>query len=80
MSMSLSMTYVRIGRQLIHAARMLDDLEQGVTTSDAKLTTAMAKMRKFIPQTEGMPSFRNVAQCLLITFQRQSQAGALLSS
>ena len=32
---------------------MLDDLERGVTASDSKLNTAMAKMRKFIRQTEG---------------------------
>ena len=33
--------------------RMLDDLEQNVDRSDAKLSGAMSKMKKFIRQTEG---------------------------
>jgi hypothetical protein len=32
---------------------MLGDLEQGVTTSDQKLSSAMKRMRKFIRDTEG---------------------------
>lgn len=35
---------------------MLEDLERGVDRSDAKLNTAMSKMRNFIRQTEGMIS------------------------
>ena len=34
-------------------ARMLQDLEQGVDRSEAKLNSAMSRMRKFIRQTEG---------------------------
>ena len=32
---------------------MLQDLEQGVDRSEAKLNSAMSRMRKFIRQTEG---------------------------
>lgn len=37
---------------LLH--RMLVDLEQGVDRTDAKLDSAMQRMKKFIRQTEGM--------------------------
>ncbi|KAI0720751.1 t-SNARE [Cerioporus squamosus] len=41
-----------MGREIGEHNEMLEDLERGVDTSDAKLSTAMRKMRKFIRQTE----------------------------
>ncbi|KAI0739065.1 t-SNARE [Daedaleopsis nitida] len=41
-----------IGREIGEHNEMLDDLERGVDHSEAKLSTAMRKMRKFIRQTE----------------------------
>ncbi|KAH9941574.1 t-SNARE [Epithele typhae] len=41
-----------MGQEIGEHNEMLDDLERGVSNSDAKLTTAMAKMKKFIRQTE----------------------------
>ncbi|KAM5531544.1 hypothetical protein V8D89_014809 [Ganoderma adspersum] len=41
-----------MGREIVEHNEMLDDLERGVDRSDAKLSTAMSKMRKFIRQTE----------------------------
>ncbi|PIL23550.1 hypothetical protein GSI_14863 [Ganoderma sinense ZZ0214-1] len=41
-----------MGREIIEHNEMLEDLERGVDNSDAKLSTAMSKMRKFIRQTE----------------------------
>ncbi|RPD56005.1 hypothetical protein L226DRAFT_534368 [Lentinus tigrinus ALCF2SS1-7] len=41
-----------MGREIGEHNEMLDDLERGVDHSDAKLSTAMRKMRKFIRQTE----------------------------
>ncbi|RDX47229.1 hypothetical protein K466DRAFT_114420 [Polyporus arcularius HHB13444] len=41
-----------MGREIGEHNEMLVDLERGVDTSDAKLSTAMHKMRKFIRQTE----------------------------
>ncbi|KAI0642574.1 t-SNARE [Trametes meyenii] len=41
-----------MGREIEEHVEMLDDLERGVDHSDAKLSTAMSKMRKFIRQTE----------------------------
>lgn len=38
---------------LVGNDRMLDDLEQNVDKSDAKLSSAMSRMKKFIRQTEG---------------------------
>ena len=45
-------------------ARMLQDLEQGVDRSEAKLNSAMSRMRKFIRQTEG--SFTLLCQLYLL--------------
>ncbi len=50
---------LRLLRQRLHAHsinihfRMLEDVERGVDRSDAKLSSAMSRMRKFIRQTEG---------------------------
>ncbi|KAH8101171.1 t-SNARE [Cristinia sonorae] len=41
-----------MGHEIGEHNEMLDDLEQGVDRSDAKLNTAMRKMKKFIRQTE----------------------------
>ncbi|KAI0367650.1 hypothetical protein BV20DRAFT_1037555 [Pilatotrama ljubarskyi] len=41
-----------MGQEIGEHIEMLDDLERGVDRSDAKLNTAMKKMRNFIRQTE----------------------------
>ena len=57
---------------------MLEDLERGVDHSDAKLTTAMRKMRKFIRQTEGKPiPFCTSIALMDLLLQKRSLAGAL---
>ncbi|CCM03287.1 uncharacterized protein FIBRA_05415 [Fibroporia radiculosa] len=42
-----------MGREIGEHNEMLDDLEQGVDKSDAKLGDAMQRMKRFIRQTEG---------------------------
>jgi len=41
-----------MGREISEHNEMLDDLEQGVTHSDHKLSAAMKRMRKFVRDTE----------------------------
>jgi len=41
-----------MGREITEHSEMLGDLEQGVTNSDQKLSSAMQRMRKFIRDTE----------------------------
>ena len=42
-----------IGQEVVEHNEMLGDLEQGVDRSDAKLSNAMQRMKKFIRDTEG---------------------------
>lgn len=55
---------------------MLGDLEQGVDQSDAKLSGAMRRMKKFIRQTEGSsPRLGSIMLSLNICIPAETKSG-----
>ncbi|KAI0760116.1 t-SNARE [Fomes fomentarius] len=55
-----------MGREILEHNEMLEDVERGVDRSDAKLSSAMSRMRKFIRQTEETKSGWCIAILIII--------------